>query len=359
MHHRECTALETVPREVAVACNPVLRNALAQQARFLHGVNDTWKTFEEITHHLQQDLAPDARISHDEKLRGKSGAEHQCDVVLRRPVGQLTFTCVIECKDHSNPVGSELMRAFIGKMLDLPDVHQGIMVAATGFTSDALKLAVEHRIKTYTLIDATHVRWRHEALLPIAFISVNLAGASIQFRDLQGNPRFYSLADGSPVPDDKMYLRELATGSYRPMREVLETLWDEMLDQCLPNPGDVVRTVPGQFQCYLAENGHEDVTLEVQFTPRITYYYNTISLARIQAFMDEQDQTLIPGTYETTPLDISNIIKNWPSTTQKSQVPFTPIDFFYLLGFIRRKPRTPLVFTILRSREDIDGAIPI
>jgi hypothetical protein len=325
---------------------------------FLHGVNHTWKTFEEITRQLQQDLAPDARITHNEKLVGKSGAEHQCDVILRRPVGQLIFTCVIECKDHNDPVGSELMRAFIGKMHDLSDVHQGIMVSASGFTSDALKLAAEHRIRTYKLIDATHVRWRHEALLPIAIIRITLDRAEIRFFDTAGNPRTYTTAEGTVLPPEQLHVLDRTTNTYRRLSDILEELWDTTLDQRIPTPDHLVRTDAGRLLLYLGNDRHEEITVQVGFVARLTYHYNTISLASVQGFIDEQAGTLIPGTYETTPLDITTITKEWPSTTDKKQVP-TPVDFFYLLGFFHRKPRTPQQFTVLRSREDIEGAIPI
>lgn len=311
--------------------------------------NETWQDFERLTLKIQQDISPAARLSHNEKLRGKSDAEHQCDVVLRAPVDQLEFVCVIECKDYSDPVGSEVMRAFVGKMLDLP-VHQGILVSASGFTADALKLARQLLIKTYKLVDAQHVRRRHEALLPIVFISLHIENCVFKFFDPSGNPRMYHQANGSPVPPEKIYLRDTSTLEYRPVKEVLEELWDVALDARIPSPDYFVQTEPGKYLIYLGENRHEPVTLHAAFTPRITYHYNTISLAACQGFVDEQTGTFIPGEYETTPLDTHAIVKEWPATSEKAAVPFLPpVNFFYLCAFMHRKPRTPRFFSVCRT----------
>lgn len=308
-------------------------------------MNTTWQRFEALTRRIQQDLAPSARVTHDEQLTGKSGAEHQCDVVLRAPVGQLEFMCVIECKDHNEPVGSEVMRSFIGKIADLR-VHQGIMVAAQGFTKDARKLAREHDIKAYRLIDAASVRWRHEALLPIAFIRITLAQARVTFTDDHGNPRSYE-TNGTPARTEDLHVRHRQTRTYQALPKLLETLWDNLLDQRIPTAEDNVSTT--EYEVYLGEQRHEKVTITAGFAPSITYHYNRISLATCQGFIDEENETLIPGSYETTPLSIDEIITKWPSTTKKSEVPFTPIDFFYLCGFFHRGARTPQHFSIGRT----------
>ncbi|HEV7390778.1 MAG TPA: hypothetical protein VGO08_03970 [Burkholderiales bacterium] len=156
-----------------------------------------------------------------------------------------------------------------------------------------------------------------------------------------------------------MRLLDRHTRSIRNVKDVLEELWDATLDERVPTPTHQVRTETDRFLLDLGENRQEGVVIEVAFTPRLTYHYNTISLATIQGFMDEQAGTLVPGTYETTPLDTRTITKEWPATTQKDQVPFTPVEFLYLLGFLHRTPRTPQAFTLLRSYDPIEGAIPL
>lgn len=318
----------------------------------------TWKAFEQLTAKIQRDLAPEAAVTHNERIVGKSGATHQIDVLLRAHVGQLEFVCIIECKDLSKRVGAEHVRAFVTKIADLP-VQQGVLVSACGFTSDARKLARQYHVKTYTLINAQRVRWRDEPLLPIVFVSIDLQGADAKFFDLQGNPRSYEPADGT-IAAGELKVYDNQAQCTRTLRDTLEYLWDETLDKAVPSPEAQVRTAPGRYSVSLGGNRLEGVIIEASFTPRILYRYNTVSVGACEGFFDEDAGTALPGAYETAPLDIATIIKEWPSTADKTAVPVTPVDFFYLCGFLHRRPRTPRQFTIIRTTGEAPvGAIPI
>ena len=321
--------------------------------------NQTWRQFEQLALEIQRSLSPEANLTHNERLLGNSGAEYQCDVVLRQPIGQLQFICVLECKDHNDPVGSEIMRAFVAKVADLR-IHQGVMISAAGFTDDALKIAHSADVKAYKLVDTAEIRWRQEALLPIVLISVRFGSVSARYFDLQGNPRSYRTAEGAAVPIDKMYLLDKKLRSYRPVTEVFEELWDVVLDDRVPSPDSPLTTDADRFAFYLGENRHEDIVLEATFTPRITYHYNRVSLESWRGFVDEQTGDVIHATYDTGPLDTSTILSKWPATTVKSEVPFVPVDFFYLCAPLRRKPRTPQHLTLHRTTGPVpDDAIEI
>lgn len=69
------------------------------------------------------------------KISGKSGEYNEIDVVATR--GQATIA--IECKNYSEgkKIGAMTVRDFIAKLDDL-DIHQGLLVTNTEFSSDAL-----------------------------------------------------------------------------------------------------------------------------------------------------------------------------------------------------------------------------
>ncbi|MCE2614998.1 MAG: restriction endonuclease [Nitrosopumilus sp. (ex Thoosa mismalolli)] len=69
------------------------------------------------------------------KISGKSGEYNEIDVVATR--GQATIA--IECKNYSEgkKIGAMTVRDFIAKLDDL-DIHQGLLVTNTDFSSDAL-----------------------------------------------------------------------------------------------------------------------------------------------------------------------------------------------------------------------------
>jgi hypothetical protein len=126
-----------------------------------------WKQFEILTKKIQQDLAPNAQVTHDEKIVGRSGVKHQCDVVVRGNIGQYDFLIIMECKDWPNKkVGTEVIRDLKGKLIDI-SATKGVVVSSKGFTNDANILARSENINLYTLFDAENVQWSDQALIPI------------------------------------------------------------------------------------------------------------------------------------------------------------------------------------------------
>jgi len=82
-----------------------------------------WLEFEKLVTNIQKTLAPQAKVTHNETLKGKNGVEHQCDVVLRSNIAQFGFLCIIECKHWKKRVGLEVVRDFLSKVKDV-EAHQ-------------------------------------------------------------------------------------------------------------------------------------------------------------------------------------------------------------------------------------------
>ena len=57
-----------------------------------------WENFEEIARRVQEQLSPLARVSRNEKIKGKSGIRNQCDIVIRLRIGTIDFLGIIESK---------------------------------------------------------------------------------------------------------------------------------------------------------------------------------------------------------------------------------------------------------------------
>lgn len=58
-----------------------------------------WRRFEEAVASIQKNIAPNARITHDEKILGKSNTERQIDIVIHYDIGQISVLVIIDCKD--------------------------------------------------------------------------------------------------------------------------------------------------------------------------------------------------------------------------------------------------------------------
>ena len=130
-----------------------------------------WENFEEIARRVQEQLSPLARVSRNEKIKGKSGIRNQCDIVIRLRIGTIDFLGIIECKDYADKVGIEVIRGFKSRLDDIRAM-KGIIVSANGFTKDAYKYADEVGIDTFLLIEANSIKWNKIAVVPICIAKI-------------------------------------------------------------------------------------------------------------------------------------------------------------------------------------------
>lgn len=310
-----------------------------------------WKAFELLAQKIQQDLAPEATVTIDEKVVGKkTGVSHQCDLVLRSKVGQLDYTCVFECKDHAEPVGLELMRSFVARMDDLA-VSQGVVVASRGFTRDARTFAHANGVITYTLVDAQSAKWNEQALLPVLLTYIELGSATAQFTNSETGQRIAPGEIVPGVPITAVPLVDTKSGHVLTLRQYLEKKWDEVLPNRLPSEADQFSEPPRRFEL-VTPVGRVPVTMTCTLVPRVVYYYNWVPLMKGRGFLDQEAEAFHTGDdYEAGPLDFRNAIRTWPNTEDRDAVPLKPLDVFFMGRYYYRKDRQgPDIVTFGRER---------
>ncbi|HYM16324.1 MAG TPA: restriction endonuclease [Dehalococcoidia bacterium] len=79
-------------------------------------------------------------VSHDVRLTGRSGVQHQVDVLARFTAPLHSSTIVIEAKAYERPVDKDRIMKLIQVVEDL-GCDRGILVTTNAFTPDALKTA--------------------------------------------------------------------------------------------------------------------------------------------------------------------------------------------------------------------------
>lgn len=92
---------------------------------------------------LYQGLSSSVR--HNVKLKGKSGQEHQVDVLWEYEKYGVIHRVVIECKNYDRAVSIGKVRDFYGVISDIGNVR-GVMVTKVGFQSGAKKFADYYKI---------------------------------------------------------------------------------------------------------------------------------------------------------------------------------------------------------------------
>lgn len=111
-----------------------------------------WKKFEEVVASIQKNITPGARITIDEKIKGKSGTVRQIDIVIRHNIGQYSILVVADCKDWKNPVDIGDVGQFIDMVEDV-GADKGALICNAGFTEGARNRATEKGIDLLKVID--------------------------------------------------------------------------------------------------------------------------------------------------------------------------------------------------------------
>ena len=143
-----------------------------------------WRRFEKLVARVQQSLSPQAKVTHNEMIRGrKTGELRQVDVTVRTTAGQFPLLIAIDCKDLSRPATVTHVEAFAG-LLDDIGANKGALVASNGFSAAAKRRATESGIDLYRLVDAEDHDWRAYVTMPILFHDLVPVGfqATLQFR---------------------------------------------------------------------------------------------------------------------------------------------------------------------------------
>jgi hypothetical protein len=89
-----------------------------------------WRQFEQLAASIQSELAPDAKVTANAKLIGKSGTLRQIDILIEQTAGQYELRIAVDCKDYKDPVDVKDVEAFLGLLEDV-GAHKGAMIAAT------------------------------------------------------------------------------------------------------------------------------------------------------------------------------------------------------------------------------------
>lgn len=100
--------------------------------------------YEKLTQEIYQGLLSKepggGTAEHNINVRGKSGVEHQIDVLWRFKKAGVDHLVCVECKNYLSNITLEKVRSFFGVLHDIGNCH-GIMVTKTGFQSGAAAFA--------------------------------------------------------------------------------------------------------------------------------------------------------------------------------------------------------------------------
>lgn len=133
----------------------------------------SWKDFEKLIAQIYSELSPQAKVTHNDKIRGvDSKTDRQIDVSIRFNIAGHSILTVIQAKDYRkttadiNDVGE-----FASVIKDIR-ANKGILICRSGFTQGAMDLAKNLGIDLCNIHDAKSRDWSLEITLPILWIDL-------------------------------------------------------------------------------------------------------------------------------------------------------------------------------------------
>ena len=104
-----------------------------------------WETYEEITKNIYETLGKETSVKivgHGRifKVTGKSGVEHQIDVLTSHSDGIHDYLTAIECKHWNKKINKDIVMK-VERIVEECNFNKGIIVTKKGFTPDGEKYA--------------------------------------------------------------------------------------------------------------------------------------------------------------------------------------------------------------------------
>lgn len=123
-----------------------------------------WKSYEDVVRYIYEQLGKASRVrvvcgGSNCKIKGKSGVEHQIDVLTEHSDGLHAYRTAIECKYWADKVQKEAVTK-LAEILEDAQIEKGVIVSKTGFTPDAVSFAKYKNISIVELREPTDDDWK-------------------------------------------------------------------------------------------------------------------------------------------------------------------------------------------------------
>lgn len=122
-----------------------------------------WKSYEAVTKHIYETLGKQSGVSiecfgNSCKVTGKSGVEHQVDVLTKHSDGIHIYRTAIECKYWSSKINKDIVMK-VTEIIEDAKINKGVIVSKEGFTPDGIKFAQHKNIGLVELREMRDEDW--------------------------------------------------------------------------------------------------------------------------------------------------------------------------------------------------------
>ena len=104
-----------------------------------------WKKYESIVKYIYETLGKESGVNiegygNDCKVKGKSGINHQIDVLTKHSDGVHNYRTAIECKYWKEKINKDIVMK-VSEIIEDAGINKGVIVSKRGFTPDGISFA--------------------------------------------------------------------------------------------------------------------------------------------------------------------------------------------------------------------------
>jgi hypothetical protein len=271
-----------------------------------------WRRFEKLVAKVQQELAPNAVVTHDDRIKGHISRElRQIDITVKQKVGQYNILIAIDCKDYKTPVDVGEVEAFKSKVKDI-HANKGVMVAANGFTGTAKRIGEEAALNLYRLIDTEAHDWKTYVSIPVI----------CDFRRMQFQfliPQFLASLDPKEIVlYNSNHHRLGATAT------LLLTRWNsgELPSELGEHKNIPVSKVPTTI---LHEGRFLEVNILANIMVKRRLFFGELPLTQVRGFADEYNGHLLTRGFTTDWLNAAEVERDWRRLESLDEIAIEPV----------------------------------
>lgn len=272
-----------------------------------------WRRFEKLVAQVQQELAPNVLVKHNDRIRGhESGTPRQIDITIKQKVGQYDMLIAIECKDYQVPVDVKDIEEFIGLVKDIR-ANKGAMVAANGFTEAAKRIGEKAGLDLYRLVDTEAHDWQTYVSIPVL----------CDFRGIQqfqfSIPHILAFTDPKEIILYDSNHQRLGTTVV-----LLQTRWNS--GELPSEPGDhrdiPLAKVPTTIS-YGSESLEANILAHIRVKRRL--FFGQLPLIEARGFRDEYTGHLLTPGFTTDWLNAAEVERNWRQLESVDEIAVKPV----------------------------------
>jgi len=285
-----------------------------------------WRRFEKLVAQVQQELAPNAVVTHDDKIRGhNSGQLRQVDITVKQRVGQYDILIAIDCKDYKRAVNLNEVEKFIGLITDIK-ANKGVMVAANGFSNTAKSVGEKAGLDLYRLIDTDTHDWQTYASIPVLCDFRGIEKHQFIFHTSTANVKI------NPREAIEIILYDVNCQPLGKVVNLLKARWNA--NELPSEPGehrDIILTKAPTMILY------DDKFFEVRVTANIIVkrrlFFGQLSLTQLKGFRDEKTGYTITRGFTTEGINFDEVERSWRRLRNEEEIAIEPLIKFQALDY--------------------------